>query len=127
VGIGLAILLFCAIVAVLLSRGQLTLVVNFVSTVLLICPAVICLLPIYIVLAVAVFEIFSVHDKVARPLIALQRLSANLRASAESVLDRIAHGFINLIASSAIIDKWLTSKFDPPPANPMDGSDHDST
>jgi hypothetical protein len=126
-GIGLAILLFCAIVGLLISRGQLTLVVNFVSTVLLLCPAVICLLPIYIALAVAVFEIFSVHDKVARPLIGLQRLSAALRASTESTLDRIAHGFINLIASSAVIDRWLTSKFEPPSAsgNHKDGNENE--
>src|SRR5262245_31641654 len=94
-GIGLAILLFCAIVASLLSRGQLALVTNFVSTVLLLCPALVCLTPIYLILAVIVAEMYGLHDKVARPLTRLQTMSFQVRASVEGTLDRIAHAFIN--------------------------------
>lgn len=109
-GIGTAVLLVLVLIAAAVSNVSVT--ANVMMTILLLCPAVICLLPIYFLLVVAVFGMNSVYNGAAKPLQALEKLTARLSHRTTQISDTVARQSINLNAHIAPLSNRLEHAFD---------------
>lgn len=78
------IALLVGVVLWLPQRLQVGIVSDFMLTVFMLCPAVICLLPLTILLLVAAFGAGRLHDRAAPPLRGLQARSGKLAGLADS-------------------------------------------
>lgn len=65
----LLLVVACVVVVLLFRRGvQVSLVADLMVLVLMLCPAVICLLPVTLLMVMAVFGMNQAHDALAKPL-----------------------------------------------------------
>jgi hypothetical protein len=111
---GLLLIVGLVVVMVLLGRTPTSAVANTLLTILILCPLALCLLPLYLVLALAVAGMSSAHSGIGRPLRRLENLSLTVRDRTYSITDRVARTSINLNARFAPLDKLIFSKFDRP-------------
>lgn len=119
---GMLLVVALVVFAALQGRVPTSAVANTMLTLLMLCPLALCLLPIYLLFAVAAFGMNRVHDGVAKPLRRLEDLTVKLRDRTYSATDRAARASINLNARFAPLDKLLFSFFDDP-AQPEDKHD----
>lgn len=87
-------------------------VANVVLTVLLLCPAVICLLPIYFLLVFAVYGLNSAYNGAAKPLHRLEKLTATIATRTSRISDKLARQSINLNTRLAPLSYKLEHAFD---------------
>jgi hypothetical protein len=112
---GLLLIIGLVVIMVLLGRTPTSAVANTLLTILILCPLALCLLPIYLLLAVAVAGVNSAHGSLGKPLHRLEDLSITVRDRTYEVTDQIARASINLNTRFAALDKLIFSRFDPPP------------
>lgn len=110
------LLLIIALIIVALVAGQMPIsgVANTMLTLLVLCPIVLCLFPIYLILIVALVGMNRAHNGIAKPLRRLEALSLQLRERTYSTSDRLARSSINLNTRFAPLDKLVFSLFDRP-------------
>ena len=112
----LVFLLLIAIVAGVLllpRRAQVSLVSDFVLTILVLCPMVLCFLPVTILSVVAVFGLNRVHEVMKRPLYRLEDYSNVMAERTESVTSQVNRQTIQISARFGAVYKLL-SIFEPP-------------
>jgi hypothetical protein len=108
--IGVVIVLMLVVFAVLTPR--VSVVANCLLTVLILCPAVLCFLPIYFVLVFAVSGMNSAYNSAARPLRGLERLSVRVLNRTVSLSDSLSRRSINFNARLAPLSNWMEHAFD---------------
>jgi hypothetical protein len=93
----LLVVIVCLVGVFLLPlRAQVSVVSDVMLTVLMLCPAVVCMLPLAILMVSGVFAMNRAHDAAANPLRRLQAMSARLAARAESTGDTVNQQTIGL-------------------------------
>ncbi|MDZ4763866.1 MAG: hypothetical protein SGI73_04885 [Chloroflexota bacterium] len=104
-----------AVVAGLLPRGaQANLIANFLLTLLILCPAAVCLLPLYLGLMIVVFNVQRAHRITANALAKVNTVSANTMHSTQRAAEGWAKRSIQFNLFFAPLDKALFSLFDRP-------------
>src|SRR5262249_33995513 len=78
-GVGAVVLVGLIIVLLLPERLQVSLIADWLLSVLFLCPVVLCLFPLCIGLIAAIVGMNKAHDAMAKPLQRVQTLSALLR------------------------------------------------
>lgn len=111
---GLLLLLVLMVVAVVAGQTPASAAANTMLTLLVLCPLVLCLFPVYLILIVALVGMNKAHDSVAKPLRRLEALSLQMRQRTYSTSDRLARSSINLNTRFAPLDKVVFSAFDRP-------------
>lgn len=106
---GVLLLIIVCVAGVLLMprRVQVGTVSNVMLMVLMLCPAVICLLPVTIGAVVGVFGMNRVHDAVANPLKQLENRSTTLAEKVESTTERINRKTIDVSVRFGVVHKLL--------------------
>lgn len=117
---GVVLVVVLVIVAALAGRAPLSAAANLLLMVLVLCPLVLCLLPLYFLLAIAVAGVGRAHGGIAAPLRRVEDLSVSLRDRTKTITERAARVTIGLNARFAPLDKTLFSLFDRP-----DEDDHE--
>ena len=113
---GLVLLLLLLLMALLLPRRlQVSLVADLMMTCMFLCPAVICVFPLYVILMVMAFGMNSVHDLAGRSLGRLQDFSRSVSEKAVETTDTINQKTVDISAKLAAADKILGT-FDRPAA-----------
>ncbi len=95
---------------------QTDLVADFLL-IFVLCPAIVCFLPIYFLMVVAIYGMGRVNKGVAKPMMALERLTASIEQRTTNVSARAAKASITLNARLASIDRAIFSVFDERPEN----------
>jgi membrane protein implicated in regulation of membrane protease activity len=109
----LLVLLIAAAVAVLviapreLQAAHTSVVSDLMLSVLILCPAVLCMLPVTILMLTSVIGFSRVHGAAARPLRRLEGHSETLNSKANSVANRINRGTINISSRLGFIYRHL--------------------
>lgn len=112
---GLLLVILMVVIAGLRPQGARTsLIADFMGTIFLLCPAAICLLPIYFVLAIAVGGMNRAHRGAITGLGKLENLSGRLLSSTTRVMDKTARASITVNARLAPLDRKVFSAFDRP-------------
>lgn len=109
-GLGVLALVVLVIIAALVPNVSVT--SNVLLTILLLCPAALCLLPIYFVLVFAVVGMNSLYNGAAKPLRRLEQLTARVASRTVQVSDSLARQSINLNARLAPLATRLEHAFD---------------
>lgn len=91
-----------------------SLIADFMGTIFILCPMVICLLPLYLLLAVAVGGMNYLHRGAVKGFGRLESLSSRLLNGTNRVLDRAARATISVNARLAPLDRKVFSAFDRP-------------
>jgi len=102
--------------ALLPSEGQTSLVANCM-TILVLCPGVLCLLPIYLLFVAAAYGMDTLNRRISEPMMSLERFTQKVAQRTENVSERAARASITLNAQFASIDKAVLSIFDRPTSN----------
>src|SRR5689334_12124786 len=79
VGVGALVLLGTIIVLILPGRFQVSLIADWLVSVLFLCPMVVCLFPLCLLMILAVVGMNRAHQAVSKPLQRVETLSATLR------------------------------------------------
>jgi hypothetical protein len=108
--IGVVLLIGMVIVAALTPR--VSVVANCVMTVLLLCPAIICLLPIYYLMVFAVYGMHGVYNRATIPLRSLGTLSARILNRTTNISDTVARQTINVSSRIAPVTHLMEHAFD---------------
>lgn len=108
--IGGVVVLVLVTLAVLATR--ISVVANCLLIVTLLCPALLCLLPLYFVMVFAVSGLDRAHRSAAKPLRSLERVSVRLLDWTIRQSDRVARQSINLNVRLAPISNWMEHAFD---------------
>jgi len=111
---GILLIIVLMVIAIAAGSTPTSGISTTMLTVLVLCPLAICLLPVYVLLAVAVAGMNKAHQGVARPLRALTAQSLALRQRTYSIADRMARTSINLNTRFAPLDRAVFSAFDRP-------------
>ena len=114
--IGAFVLLLVLVVstAAFPDMRQTDLVANFLL-IFVLCPAILCFFPVYLLLVAAVYGMGRLNQGVAKPMMALERLTASVDARTSTISERVAKASITLNARLASIDRAVFSKFDDHP------------
>jgi hypothetical protein len=114
-GIGL-VALFAVLILVMAvsSRGQVSIVADFLLTLLVLCPLAVCTLPIALLLVVAAVKMNSVHNWTANRLDGLVRVSLDADGRINRMMDNLARNVIKFGVWIAPFEKLVLSAFDPP-------------
>jgi hypothetical protein len=110
-GIALIVLLVAA-AALLPDARQTTLIADFFMIVVL-CPVVLCLFPVYMMMVLAIYGMGRINKGVSKPLFALERLTASLHGRTYAIAERVGKASITFNAKMTSIDKTVFSIFDP--------------
>jgi hypothetical protein len=108
----LLILAGVVIAALMPQRLQVGIMADFLFTVLLLCPLVICFFPLYILLAVAVFKFNDLHNALERLLGRAERVSENVNDRVRAGGDRLSRRVINTSVKIAPFEKVVFGAFD---------------
>lgn len=114
IGAGGVVVLGVVIALLLPSRFQISIIADWMTFVLMLCPLVICLFPLSVVLIVAIFGLAKLSDEAAKPLRRAEDFSKMLADRVVKTTDTINKQTINASARFAFVDRLL-SAFDPPP------------
>jgi hypothetical protein len=82
-------------------------------TVLLLCPALLCLFPLYVLLVAAVYGAGKAYAVASRPLAQLEQLSTRIRERTQRTGEQVARQTINASAQIAPLQHTLDHAFDP--------------
>src|SRR5687768_10185189 len=94
-GIGLvALIAVLILVMAVSSRGQISLVADFLLTLLVLCPLAVCTLPIVLLLVVAAVKMNSVHNWTANRFDGLVRVSLDADGRINRMMDNLARNVI---------------------------------
>lgn len=120
---GVLALVLLGIVAVLLlpKRLQVSIIADWLVTILFLCPTVLCLFPICVGLMAAVVGMNRAHNVVSKPLQRVESLSATIKDRTIQTTDTVNRQTINASVKLAFIDRLL-AVFDPPQAPPTDST-----
>lgn len=124
IAVGVMILASVGSVLLLPRPEQISLIAAWMSTILVYCPAVLCLFALCIFCIAAVAGLQKVHTQAARPLDRLGELS---RAMTEKTIQTSEVINQKTAQVSAVFDEWLDA-FESPPTLPTEGKEnHDDT
>lgn len=111
---GFLLLIAIVVIAALLpSRGHTSFVADFLLTLLILCPAVICVFPIYMLIVFAVYGMGRVNRGIYRPLSAAEGLTNRLKTRTEHVADSVAQRTINLSSQVARLESVVLKIAEP--------------
>jgi hypothetical protein len=112
---GVLALLILGVAAVLLlpKPKQVSIIADWLLTILFLCPAVLCLFPVVILLVAAVAGLNKAHGAARKPLQKLENLSASLNTRTAEITDAINQKTVDASVKIAFADRLL-SIFDPP-------------
>lgn len=119
VGVGALVLVGTIIVLILPGRLQVSLIADWMLSVLLLCPMVLCLFPFCLLMILAIVGMNRAHQAVSKPLQRVETLSATLRDRTIQTTDAVNRQTINASVKFAFIDRLL-AVFDPPVSPPDD-------
>jgi hypothetical protein len=119
IGVGALVLVGTALVLVLPGRLQVSLIGDWLVSVLLLCPLVLCLFPFCIVMIAAVVGMNKAHAAVSKPLQRVEMLSASVRDRTVQTADVVNRQTVNASVKFAFMDRLL-AVFDPPESPPDD-------
>ena len=85
----LLIVVLVGVVLILPRRAQVSIISDFLLTILMLCPAAVCLLPVTIGLLVAAFGAGRLHDSAAPPLRGLQARTAAISDRADALANAV--------------------------------------
>jgi hypothetical protein len=108
--LGGVFVLVLAAFAVLATR--VSVVANCFLIVTLLCPALLCVVPVYFVMIFAVFGMNSAYRTASKPLRSLERLTVRILNWTILQSDRVARQSINLNVRLAPISNWMEHAFD---------------
>ncbi|MDX2160795.1 MAG: hypothetical protein SF162_05670 [bacterium] len=116
-GLGLlAILLLSLATLTFPDVRQIDLVANFLL-VFVLCPAILCLFPVYLLFVLAVYGMGRLNQGVSKPLMRVERLTASADERVTGISARLAKASITFNARLAYIDRAVFSIFDERPEN----------
>lgn len=109
------LLLAVCLAAVLLlpRRAQVSFVSDFVLTIMVLCPMVLCFLPFTILSFAAVIGMNGAHEALKRPLYRLEDYSKVMVERTETVTEQVNRQTINISARFGAVHKLLET-FEPP-------------
>lgn len=103
----LVILTLFIAVALLPQRIQVALVSDWMITILLLCPLVLCLFPIVLLVTVAAYGANRLHTSVAPPLERLEELTISMNERVTATTRRVNQGVIRTHTRLAPILHWM--------------------
>lgn len=109
----LVLIVIVVIAAFLPSRGHTSFVADFLLTLLILCPAVICMFPIYMLMVFAVYGMGRVNKGIYRPLSAAEGLTNRMKARTETVANTVAERTINVSAQFARLEQTVLKLAEP--------------
>ena len=114
--IGLAVLVIAVLASAFISTRyeQLSLISNFVLTLLILCPAALCMFPIAMALVIGAVGMNRVHDWSAVKLDTVNSLSYKLNRRIDSVMGRLGKAGVDIGAAAAPLEQKVFSAFDRP-------------
>lgn len=111
--LGVLLIIALAVVALALPDDrQTSLIADFLMIIVLLCPAVICLFPLYILMVVGAVGMSSVHRAAQKPLDRLNDLSEALYRRVDSASQQVAEKTIDANVRLTTLDRNLFSVFD---------------
>jgi hypothetical protein len=123
----LLILLIAAAVAIVvfvprdLRESQTSIIADLMFSVLMLCPAMVCMLPVTILALGAVIGFSRVHGMMARPLRIVQDYSASMTSKTKSATDMVNQKTIDVSSRLGFIDKHLETFEQKPHQEDIDG------
>lgn len=97
--LGLLLVLGCVVVVLLLRRGsQISVISDLLILVFMLCPALLCMLPVTILMIMAVFGMNRVHDQAARPLRRIHEYSMMVANRVDETSLQVSQKTINISA-----------------------------
>lgn len=115
-----ALVIIGAVISLLLpGRLQVSLLADWLLTILFLCPLALCLFPICILLVAAIAGMNKAHTAIANPLRRLEVLSGTIKERVSKTADTINHKTVDASAKWAFVDRLL-AVFDPPKSPPSD-------
>jgi hypothetical protein len=117
VGVGLIVLAGAVISLLLPQRLQVSIIADWLLTILFLCPLALCLFPFCILMVAAVFGLNKAHDALVSPLRRVESLSETLRDRVSKTTDIVNQKTVDASAKWAFVDRLL-SVFDPPRSPP---------
>ena len=93
--------------------AQVSIVSDFVLTILVLCPLVLCFLPVTILSVVAIFGLNRAHNALKRPLYRLEDYSKTMAERTESVTEQVNRQTIQISARFGALYKVI-DKLEPP-------------
>jgi membrane protein implicated in regulation of membrane protease activity len=118
-GVGALVLVGTVIVLILPGRLQVSLIADWLLSVLFLCPMVVCLFPLCLLMILAIVGMNRAQQAVSKPLQRVETLSATLRDRTVHTTDAINRQTINASVKFAFIDRLL-AVFDSPMEPPGD-------
>jgi hypothetical protein len=112
-GVALVIALV-VLLAIFPDRRQPALIADFMLTAFILCPVSLCLLPIYLLLVLAVYGMMGVNKRAQKPLVALERTTANLAEQTHRVGVKAAKASVTFNVKMASVDRMVFSIYDRP-------------
>lgn len=109
----LVVLLGAAAVMLLPQRSQVSIIADWMMSVLVLCPVVICLFPVCVGLIVAIAAMNRLHDSAAKPLRRAEDWSRTLVDRTTKTTDIVNQRTVSVSSRFAFIDR-LFSAFDAP-------------
>ncbi len=127
--IGLAVLVVAVLSAAFVSTRyeQLSLVSNFVLTLLIICPAALCAFPLAIGLVIAAVGMNNVHDWSEVKLDSVNRFSYGINRRIDGVMERLGRAGVTIGTKAAPLEKTVLSAFDRPERTAGNEGKHEPT
>jgi hypothetical protein len=118
-GLVILILVGATISLLLPGRLQVSLIADWLLTILFLCPLALCLFPICILMVAAIVGMNKAHTSITNPLRRLESLSQTIKDRVSKTADTVNHKTVDVSAKWAFFDRLL-SVFDPPqPPNHM--------
>lgn len=117
VGVGLLVVAGAVISLLLPQRLQVSIIADWLLTILFLCPLALCLFPLCIVMVAAIFGMNKAHDALVSPLRRVGSLTETLKDRVSKTADTVNQKTVDASAKWAFVDRLL-SVFDPPKTPP---------
>jgi hypothetical protein len=122
-GIALIGLIAAAVIAGLLPRGaQTSVIANFLLTLLILCPAALCLFPVYLIMVAVVVNVGRLERGTVKAFARVNTVSTKTLHGTQRAAERWATRSIRFNVFFAPLDKALFSIFDRPTGAPRPDS-----
>lgn len=120
-------LLVLTLMVVLIKRPQVAALSDWLLTVWVLCPLALCILPVYLLMAMAAFGVGKLHDTTGKPLRRLNDVSANLSQRVIQTGEALSRKSIVIASTVALLDK-VWGIFDLPDSEgQVQEKEHDAT
>lgn len=104
---GAVLIIVLLVTAALLQARQMGAIADFLLTVMVLCPAAICMLPFYMIFAVLALSFGGVHSAAAKPLRRVEDLTSTLSSRTRAISDSISRRSIDLSVKIAPLERLL--------------------